>query len=61
MFGKISKFLNEVAVELKKVSWPTREELLASTWIVISITFILAVYVGTADFSLSKFLRSMIK
>ena len=58
---KIKKFLNEVVLELKKVSWSTKEELFTSTWVVISITFILTLYIGAADFILARFLSILIK
>ncbi|MFC1703485.1 preprotein translocase subunit SecE [Candidatus Omnitrophota bacterium] len=61
MIKKVRKFFGEVGVELRKVSWPTKQELVASTWVVISITFILTVYIGTVDYALSKLLQLMIK
>ncbi len=61
MIVKVKKFFSEVIVELKKVSWPTKKELYASAWVVISITFILAAYIGSIDFALSKFLHIMVR
>jgi len=49
-------FLKEVKVELGKVAWSTRQEIMGSTIVVIVITAILSVYVGLADVILSKFL-----
>ena len=60
-YVKIKVFLSEVRVELSKVSWSTRQELIGATGVVISVTFILAVYVGVVDFSLSRFLALLIK
>ncbi|MDD2654597.1 MAG: preprotein translocase subunit SecE, partial [Candidatus Omnitrophica bacterium] len=31
MFDKVGRFFSEVKVELTKVSWPNRQELVAST------------------------------
>ena len=61
MFGKIQKFIGEVTVELKKVSWSTRQELIDATWIVIISTAVLMVYIGMIDFALSKFLGIIIR
>jgi preprotein translocase SecE subunit len=58
---RIRKFLTEVITELSKVSWSTREELLGATWIVIVTTSMLALFIGTADFALSKFLRLILR
>jgi preprotein translocase subunit SecE len=61
MLGKIQNFFSEVAVELKKVSWPTRAELLEATWIVIASTFFLGLFIGATDFGLSKLLGLIIR
>ena len=61
MFGKVQKFIGEVAVELKKVSWSTKQELIDATWIVIISTAILMTYIGGIDFALSKFLGVLIR
>jgi preprotein translocase subunit SecE len=49
MFEKSKKFVADVIVELKKVSWPTREELRGSTLVVIVTVIILAVFIGVVD------------
>lgn len=61
MIGKIKKFVSEVIVELKKVSWPTKTELLESTWIVLISTAVLGIFIGTTDFVLSKLIGYLIK
>ena len=57
---KIRLFVTEVLIELKKVSWPTRKELVDSTWIVLISSIALAVFIGLTDFALSKFLSWII-
>ena len=44
-----SKFLQEVIAELKKVSWPTRTQLLQSTAVVLMVVAIVAVYLAALD------------
>ncbi len=58
--AKIQSFLTEVLVELKKVSWPTRKELVDSTWIVLISSIALTVFIGVTDFALSEFLSLII-
>jgi len=41
MIKKIKEFSNDVVKELKKVSWPTREQLKESTIVVIVTTLII--------------------
>ncbi|HUJ11252.1 MAG TPA: preprotein translocase subunit SecE [Verrucomicrobiae bacterium] len=48
-FLKMRDFLNEVATELKKSSWPTRKELVDSTIVVIITILILGFFVALAD------------
>ncbi|MCX5703413.1 MAG: preprotein translocase subunit SecE [Candidatus Omnitrophica bacterium] len=54
-------FLKEVRVELGKVAWSTRQELLDSTMVVIVITGIMAVFIGMIDIFLSKILSMLFK
>jgi len=61
MFAKIKNFVSEVTVELKKVSWPTRSELIGSTTIVIISVAVLAFYIGIFDFIFSKSIHLLIK
>jgi len=47
--GKISSFINEVRAELKKISWPGRDELVGSTIIVCILVVIFAIILGSMD------------
>ncbi len=44
------RFLKEVAAELKKVSWPTRKDLVSYTVAVIVFVILLSVVIGALDF-----------
>ena len=50
MFKKIRTFFEEVRTELKKVSWPKKDELIRSTSVVIIMILITAVIVGLLDY-----------
>jgi len=54
MIGKISQFVKDVKLEMNKVTWPTRDELTASTTIVLVVSLVLAVFIFVADFLLSR-------
>jgi len=60
LFTKITTFLKEVRLEMKKVNWPTREETLRYTLIVIGVSIAVAVFLGGSDvifqFLLEKFI-----
>jgi len=53
-------FLDGVVLEMKKTSWPGRQELLESTVVVIVSVLLLSVYVGLADKVLVSLLRVII-
>ncbi len=57
MTKKVSVFLRAVRGELKKVSWPNRQKLVRSTFIVIMAIIIFAVIIGGIDFVLFQILR----
>lgn len=42
-------FVEEVVVESKKVTWPSWEDLKASTWVVIVACFIITVFIFIVD------------
>ena len=47
---KIITFLKEVRVELAKVSWPTRNQTVLYTLVVIGISLFMALFLGLLDF-----------
>jgi preprotein translocase subunit SecE len=49
MFDKLKRFLSETRIEMRKVTWPTRGELIDSTKIVIVATFIVTLFIGIVD------------
>jgi preprotein translocase subunit SecE len=60
MIAKVQKFIAEVIVELKKVSWSTRKDVVDATWIVFLSAIFLGIFIGVADFVLSKLLELII-
>jgi preprotein translocase subunit SecE len=57
IFQKIVQFLKEAKVELKKVTWPTPKQTLASTSVVMIVVIIVSAYLGIVDFGLAKVIR----
>ena len=54
MISKITKFVNDVKVEMAKVSWPTREELINSTMIVAVVSILFTTFIFVADLILTQ-------
>jgi preprotein translocase subunit SecE len=53
-------FLKEVRDELKKVVWPTRDEVIRLTGVVIIISVIVGLFLGGTDFILTKLVGLLI-
>jgi preprotein translocase subunit SecE len=54
MLKKVKEFFKEVKIEIKKVVFPSRDELIGSTWVVIITVLIISLFLGIVDFGLSK-------
>jgi preprotein translocase subunit SecE len=61
MYAKAVQFLYDVRSELRKVTFPTRKETLASTAVVLVVVFILAMYLGIVDVMLSMVITSILR
>ena len=57
VLAKAKNFLQEVNVELGKVTWPTRKETVATAWIVVVIIVLISLYLGACDVILAKLMR----
>ena len=56
---KGSRFISEVIAELKKVSWPNRNQLLQSTAVVLVVVAIVAAYLAVLDSVFSRLIDSL--
>ena len=61
MLKQFSTFFTEAKAELKKVSWPTRKEIIDSTIVVIVSVIIMAVFIGSVDFVLARMVKFIIR
>lgn len=53
----IGQFFREVRVEMKKVTWPSRKETLASTSVVLITVILMAFFLGIVDLGLSRLIK----
>ena len=58
---KMKRFFVEVRAELLKISWPSKDAILASTIIVVILSIIIAIYVGVVDVFFSSLIRGIIR
>ena len=59
MKEKIIGFFDDVVKEMKKVTWPTKEELKESTTIVIVVCLIIAAFTYAVDMAISQLFKGI--
>ena len=58
--NKVITFLKEVRLEMKKVNWPTKEETIKYTLIVIGISVVVAIFLGGFDILFTTLLENFV-
>jgi preprotein translocase SecE subunit len=53
------EFIKEVRVELRKVTWPKRDEVLRATLMTLVATLLVSAYLGLTDFLLQNGIRPL--
>ncbi len=56
---RIRRFLNDVWIELKRCEWPTREQVIRSTMIVLGFILAAGAFIGVLDALLSWVTRAL--
>ena len=56
----VIRYYRETVGELRKVVWPTREEALRLTWIVLIVITVMAAVLGLADYLFAQFIRILV-
>lgn len=60
MKDKLINFVTDVVREMKKVTWPTKEELRESTMVVVVVCLIIASFVYVVDLIVSGALKGIL-
>lgn len=60
MKEKILNFVRDVSKEMEKVTWPTREELVESTKVVIIVSLIISIFTWVVDLIVSEALKAIL-
>ena len=58
---RVQEFVREVVAEFRKVSWPSRQELINSTVVVITVTVVVAVFLGAVDVALARIVERILR
>jgi preprotein translocase SecE subunit len=57
---RLSQYLQATAAELKQVSWPSQNQAMLYTALVIGISAVVSLFVGAFDFLFSQFIEVII-
>ena len=57
----VVRYFKETRAELRKVSWPSREEAVNLTVIVMTVTIAMAAFLGVVDFLFSRLFSLIIR
>jgi preprotein translocase subunit SecE len=58
---RAQEFVREVLAEFRKVTWPSRQELINSTVVVIAVTVVVALFLGSVDIVLAKIVEAILR
>lgn len=56
----VIKYLTEVRQELQRVTWPSRQQTLQKTFLVISVSVGVGIYIGLLDFVFTRLMTFLI-
>lgn len=59
-FQKAAQFIRETKLEFKRVTWPSRQQTLATTAVVIILVIIVSIFLGLVDTGLSTVVRAVL-
>ena len=60
MKEKITEFINGVTKEMKKVTWPTKDELRESTTVVLVSSIVVATFIFVVDSLLTQIMKLLL-
>ncbi len=60
MFGRIKTYIHESQQEFRRVNWPTRQETIKLTIVVIGISLTVAAFLGILDFIFTYLLKAFL-
>ncbi len=58
---RIGNYYNDVVAEMRKVTWPSKEELRESTLVVLTVAGVLALFTFVIDESLNLLIKQFLR
>ena len=59
-FGKMGPYLREVQTELRKTTWPSKQELIASVQVVLGLLVVVGIYIWVLDTITARALQGLL-
>jgi len=59
--ANLGEFLHDTRVEMKQVTWPTREDVMSTTWIVVVTVAFFGVFLWAVDLGVERIVRAIFK
>lgn len=59
--AQIKKFVDEVKIEFKKIVWPDKKMTLGLTGIVVAMTIVISIYLGSIDLVIGKMVSGFLR
>lgn len=60
MKGAKKNFLKEVKQEYKNVNWPTKDQVISSTGVVLFFVFVVSIFLGFIDYGILKLINLLL-
>ncbi len=58
---RVKQFIADARQEIRKVTWPTKQQTMTSTWVVLAVTVVISVFLGLVDLAFSKIIGFILK
>ena len=58
---KLIDYIKQSIIELKKVSWPSKDEVQSSTYVVITTIIFISLFLGMVDKIISEIIKMVVK
>lgn len=60
LFERVRDYLKDTRGELRKTTWPTRQQAINLTLIVLAVTIVMAIFLGALDFVFAAVVEAII-
>jgi len=59
--ANMQEFLHDTRVEMKQVTWPSREDVVATTWVVVATVAFFGVFLWLVDLGVQRAVQAIFK